>query len=105
MIKTILVPATGSDAEPGVFASALAVARPLSAHLGFLHIRLDAATFDATIMLEIGSGHRVTDVIARMEEEAEQREQKVRQLVDAFCRRERLVIAEPPYPQSEHSAR
>jgi hypothetical protein len=56
-------------------------------------------------MLEIGSGHRVTDVIARMEEEAEQREQKVRQLVDAFCRRERLVIAEPPYPQSEHSAR
>jgi hypothetical protein len=43
MIKTILVPATGSDADAGVFASALAVARPFGAHLGFLHIRIDSA--------------------------------------------------------------
>jgi len=29
MIKTILVPATGSNMDTGVFSSALAVARPL----------------------------------------------------------------------------
>lgn len=41
MIKTILVPATGSDADTAVFASALAVARRFDAHLDFLHIRVD----------------------------------------------------------------
>jgi hypothetical protein len=92
MIKTILVPATGSDTDCGIFASALAVARPLGAHLGFIHIRLDAATFAATIMPEVSSGQVLTDMITRMEEEAEQREQKARQLVGAFCRREGLVL-------------
>ena len=56
-------------------------------------------------MPEIGSGHLVTDVMARMEEAAEQREQKARQPVEAFCRREGLIIAERPSTQSEHSAR
>jgi hypothetical protein len=66
MIKTILVPATGSDADAGVFASALAVARPFGAHLGFLHIRVDAATFAAAIAPEVSSPQLVTDLINRM---------------------------------------
>lgn len=49
MIKTILVPATGSDADNAVFASALAVARPFSAHLDFLHVRIDAASMAVTM--------------------------------------------------------
>ena len=105
MIKTILVPATGSDTDAGVFASALAVARPFGAHLGFLHICIDAATFAATIMPEVSSGHVLTDAINRMEEEAQQREQKAKQLFETFCRREGLVVAETPSTQSEHSAR
>jgi hypothetical protein len=43
MIKSILVPATGNDTDAELFASALAVARPLAAHIDFLHVRLDAA--------------------------------------------------------------
>lgn len=105
MIKTILVPATGSDTDAGVFASALTVARPLGAHLGFLHICLDAATFAATIMPEVSSGHVLTDVINRMEEEAQQREQKAKQLFESFCRQEGLVAAGPSSMQSEGSAR
>jgi hypothetical protein len=85
MIKTILVPATGSDADAGVFASALTVARPFGAHLGFLHIRIDSAAFAATIMPEVSSPQVVTDLINRMEEEAEQREQKAKQLFESFC--------------------
>ncbi len=69
MIKTILVPATGSDTDAGVLASALIVARPFGAHLGFLHISIDAGTFAATIMPEVSSGQVFTDVINRLEEE------------------------------------
>lgn len=40
MIKTILVPVSGTDTDNSVFATALALARPLRAHLEFLHLRL-----------------------------------------------------------------
>ena len=105
MIKTILVPATGSDTDAGVFASALTVARPFGAHLDFLHIRIDAATFAATIMPEVSSAQVVTDVINRMEEEAQQREQKAKQLFESFCRREGLVLAGTLARAIEGSAR
>jgi nucleotide-binding universal stress UspA family protein len=104
MIKTILVPATGSDTDPSVFAAALAVARPLGAHLGFLHTRLDAAAFATAIMPEVSSGHVVVDMISKYEEEAEQREQKARQLVEAFCQREGLIFVEPPSTHPDRSA-
>ena len=105
MIKTILVPATGSEADAGPFTLALAVARLFGAHLGFLHVRGDAAAFAATIMPEISSGKVVTDMIKRMEEESEQRERKAKQLLESFCRREGLVLAGTQPEQSECSAR
>ena len=40
MIKSILVPTSGSSTDDSVFATALALARPLAAHLGFYHVRL-----------------------------------------------------------------
>jgi nucleotide-binding universal stress UspA family protein len=104
MIKTILVPATGRDRDAAVFASALAVARPFGAHLGFLHTRGDAAAFAATMVPDISSG-QVTDIIKRMEEESEQREQKAKQLFESFCLREGLVAAAGQSGQSECSAR
>jgi len=39
MIKTILVPVSGTHTDASVFATALALARPLGAHLEFLHLR------------------------------------------------------------------
>ena len=105
MIKTILVPATGNDADAAVFASALAVARPFGAHLGFLHVRIDAAAFAATIMPEVSSPQAVMDLIDRMEEESEQCEQKAKQLFESFCRRKGLAVAGTQSEQSEHSAR
>jgi hypothetical protein len=76
MIKAILVPAMGSDTDAGVFATALAVARPFGAHLDFLDIRIDTATIAAATASE-GSGARlITDLIERTEEEAEQRANK-----------------------------
>ncbi len=43
MIRTILVPAAGSSTDDAVFATALAAARPLAAHLDFYHVRLSAS--------------------------------------------------------------
>jgi hypothetical protein len=65
MIKSILAPATGNDTDAEVFTSALAVARPLGAHIDFLHVRLDAARFAATISPEVSSGRVVTDLIKK----------------------------------------
>ena len=42
MIKTILVPATGSDMDIAVFRSALTVAGAFAAHLEVLHVHADA---------------------------------------------------------------
>jgi nucleotide-binding universal stress UspA family protein len=105
MIKTILVPATGTDTDGGVLASALAVARPFGAHLDFLHTRIDAATFAATVAPEVSSAQLFTDLINKVEEEAEQREQKAKQLFESFCRREGLALAETPPGPSAPSAR
>ena len=54
MIKTILVPATASDSDNAVFASALTVARPFSAHINVLHVRIDAAAMAVTMASEGG---------------------------------------------------
>jgi nucleotide-binding universal stress UspA family protein len=105
MIKTILVPATGTDRDSGVFASALAVAGPFCAHLDFLHVRIDAATTAAMIASDVSSPQVVTDLINKMEEEAEQREQKAKQLFESFCQREGLALAETPPGPSAPSAR
>jgi nucleotide-binding universal stress UspA family protein len=90
MIKTILVPATGSDTDDAVFMSALAVARAFEAHIDFLHVRVDAAA-----MASDGSGAMITGLVDRIEQEADQREEKAKQLFQRFCAREGLPIDEP----------
>jgi nucleotide-binding universal stress UspA family protein len=96
MIKTILVPATGSDADAAVFASALAVARPFSAHLEFLHVRVDAATLAVTMSSEGGGGAMVGGLVERLDEVADLRERRARELFDQFCAREGLAVADTP---------
>ncbi len=105
MIKTILVPATGSSADDAVFASALAVARAFSAHLNFLHVRVDAASMAVTMASEGGGSALVGGLVDRLDEEADLREKQARELFDRFCAREGLVIANaPPAPSGRPSA-
>jgi nucleotide-binding universal stress UspA family protein len=103
MIKTILVPATGSNTDDTVFMSALAVARAFDAHIDFLHVRVDAGTVAAT-MARDGSAAMVTGLVDRMEQEADQREAKARHLFQRFCAREGLPIDEPAPGQPGPSA-
>jgi nucleotide-binding universal stress UspA family protein len=96
MIKTILVPATGNQADDAVFTSALAVAHAFNAHLGFLHVRVDAAGMVAAMATDGSGAVMVSGLVERIDEEAAQREDTARQLFQRFCERERLVIAETP---------
>lgn len=96
MIKSILVPATGSDADNAVFASALAVARPFAAHLDVLHVRADAAAMAVTMSSEGGGAALVGGLVERLDEAADEREARARRLFDEFCAREGLAIADAP---------
>ena len=96
MIKTILVPATGSDRDSAVFASALTVARAFAAHLEFLHVRPDAAATAVAMASDGGGATMVGGLINRLEEEASEREGKAKQLFQSFCEREELVVQDAP---------
>ena len=104
MIKSILVPATGKDSDNQAFSLALAVARPLGAHIDFLHIRLDAASFAAMISPEVSTGRIVTDLISKMEEEADRREDRAKKSFENFCRVEGIAVLEAPPAASTVSA-
>ena len=96
MIKTILVPATGSDRDSAVFASALTVARAVAAHLEFLHVRPDAAATAVAMASDGGGATMVGGLINRLEEEASEREGKAKQLFQSFCEREELAVQDAP---------
>src|SRR5215831_7091811 len=106
MIKTILVPATGSDTDIAVFRSALTVARAFAAHLEVLHVHVDATATAATMVSDpgVGVGAPVIGLVNQIEEDAGRREAKARQTFQEFCARERLVLADTPMAQGVPSA-
>jgi hypothetical protein len=105
MIKTILVPATGSDMDIAVFRSALTVARAFAAHLEFLHVHVDATAIAATMVSHaaIGDGATAIRLVDQIEEDAGRLEAKARQTFQEFCARERLVLADTPIAQGLRS--
>ncbi len=106
MIKTILVPATGSDMDIAVFKSALTVARAFAAHLEFLHVHLDVMAMAATAVSHVGAGigTPVTGLVSQIEEDAGRLEAKARQSFQEFCAREGLALADTPIAQGAPSA-
>lgn len=96
MIKTILAPATGTDADSAVFAAALAVARPLGAHLDILHVRLESREIAAALAADVGGALVSAALIEKLEAEADQREETAKKAFEAFCERERVCIDAAP---------
>jgi nucleotide-binding universal stress UspA family protein len=103
MIKSILVPATGSNADNAIFAAALAVARACAAHLDFLHVRVDAVSLAASMATD-GAGALASGLIERIEQESDEREQAARNAFESFCRSAGLAIAETPAGAAAPSA-
>src|SRR5437588_9848244 len=96
MIKTILVPAAGSQTDAAVFTSALAVARVFDAHIDVLHVRVDSAAMAASMSTDGSGAAMVGGLIERIDEEATQREDTAKKLFQRFCEREQLLIEDAP---------
>jgi nucleotide-binding universal stress UspA family protein len=97
MIRTILVPATGTTADASVFATALTTARLFGGHLDFLHVHADPREIAVALASSMGGGMASSvSMIERFEAEAQQREDKAQSLFWTFCERERVAVGKPP---------
>src|SRR5436305_2784130 len=97
MIKTILVPATGTETDDAAFTAALAAARQFDAHLDVLHVRLDPVEAAVAMSADSASGNTMTGgFIERLEQDAAERLARARTAFDAFCAREKVTVAAAP---------
>jgi nucleotide-binding universal stress UspA family protein len=96
MIKTILVGATGDPSDDATFGAALAIARPLAAHLDVLHVRLDPIDIAVAMTTDAGGGALTAGLIEQLEQDARERETKARDIFIQFCAAAGLAVATAP---------
>jgi nucleotide-binding universal stress UspA family protein len=97
MIKTILVPTSGSSTDESVFTTALALARPFAAHLGFYHVRLttgEAATRAPHVAFCVGSG--LTSALAYLHEEEDLLAAAAAAHFKDFCKSHSVAVRSAP---------
>ncbi len=96
-MRTILVLAGGHATDKTVFNTALAAAKPLGAHLEFLHVRIgpsEAAAYTPHVGFATGDGLRAT--LGDLETKAEQRSITALHHFEELCERESIKIAVKP---------
>jgi nucleotide-binding universal stress UspA family protein len=97
MIRTILVPASGSETDAVVFETALAAARPCKAHLEFFHVRVSAG--EALRYSEhacFARGKALRNALRELKEESEKRWEAAQCRVRDFCNQHKITIADAP---------
>jgi nucleotide-binding universal stress UspA family protein len=82
MFRYLLVPSTGSELDRPVVETALRAADPSSAHIAFLHVRMDVK--QVMVMLA-GSGMTLGTGLVGLEQEANEHERLAREAFRAFC--------------------
>jgi nucleotide-binding universal stress UspA family protein len=92
MIKTLLVPATGTEADALAYATALSVARTFAAHIHALHVRLDPVEVAVSMSTEGAGGTLLEGIIASLTRDADEGESKARAGFAEFCSREGLPL-------------
>lgn len=98
-MKTILVPAGGSDTDDVTFATAYAAARCFNAHMEFLHIRV--AAVDAALHLghvAFARGPAIADAMTRLRLQSDARCVEARRHVFDFCRKNGIEFRDTPRP-------
>ena len=96
MIKTILVPATGSETDIATFTAALRVAQIFTAHIDAIHVRIDPVTTLVSMTTEGSGGVMIGGLVEQLEQDVREREAKARRIFMEFCERERLSITAAP---------
>lgn len=104
-MRTILVLAGGSKTDDQVFASALAVAKPLGAHLDFFHVRVSQAqAVSNTPHIDFARGKALTAAYDALSKEALARSEASLRHFKAFCAREAVPLATGPVGVSQRVA-
>ena len=97
MPKIILLPVSGSPADPEVFAMALTVARIFNSHLVALHIRPDVRRDIASLAASDGGMSAGIDtMLEQMEADADTREKTASDAWHAFCSQNNIAGADAP---------
>jgi hypothetical protein len=97
MIKTILVPTSGSNTDDVVFGTALAAARLFQAHLDFCHVRVDAGEAIRHVPhAGFARGAGLRDALDSLGAEGRARSVTAAQHVQEFCLREQVMLADTP---------
>jgi nucleotide-binding universal stress UspA family protein len=95
MFRYILVPATGRDADVPVFRTAAGMASATGGHVLFLHVRLDVQRMAASVAAsDVGGTTALSDVLQNLEQVATKTEARAREQVLAFCKEEKLTLAD-----------
>ena len=96
-MRKILVPAGGSKTDLVAFETALAVARPLGAHLEFLHVHLDASQAALhTPHVEFARGAALRNALDHLREQCESRARTAKNNVLAFCEHANVDLVDKP---------
>ena len=97
-MTTILVPTAGSPTDASVFRTALLAARPLDAHLAFLHVTIEAAeAIVNTPHAGFARGAALTEGLDELTAEAAARTAAAQRGFQAFCRDERIPVVATPH--------
>ena len=97
MIKTILVPTSGSDTDTRVFDAAYSIARPLGAHLKFFHVRLSACEAAVrTRHVEFCVGPAINEALHDLERHQKERSAAVVDRVRGFCAAHGIALRQTP---------
>lgn len=105
MMKSILVAAGGSDSDTAVFETALAAARPLAAHLDFLHIlpTLGDAALN-TPHADFAMGRGLVKSLDLVKNEIVRRSRASERHFYEFCERRGLAVIEAPKDSDQATA-
>jgi nucleotide-binding universal stress UspA family protein len=104
-MTTILVPTSGSQTDIGVFATALALAQPLRAHMQFYHLRLtpsEAAVRSPHVDFCVGAG--ITATLDRLERRDKALSSSAARAFLDFCERRQVPMLDSPGGARELSA-
>ncbi|HTQ33325.1 MAG TPA: universal stress protein [Stellaceae bacterium] len=104
MIKTILVPANGTETDAASYVAALPILRGFGAHLDALHVRVDPVEVAVAMTTEGAGGTLLDGIIEGLTREADDAEAKARAMFEEFCRRESLLNAAEPGANGSPSA-
>jgi hypothetical protein len=97
MFRTILVPASGSDTDVVVFATALTAARPYRAHLEFFHVCVSAGeALRYTPHASFARGEALHNVLQEFKQESEHRSEAAQGHVRDFCKRNKIAMLDRP---------